>query len=314
MTYTALVTGGAGFIGSHLVDHLIKKNYQLTVIDDLSAGNLDNLKQIKDSIKFFKGDIANIKFIKDVFKEEFDFIFHIAANASVPISVNKPRLDFSSNAIGTFNLLEASKDSGTKKFIYASTAAVYGEPKYTPIDEKHPLAPISPYGASKLAGEACGFSFVKAYGIRFTSMRIFNCIGPRQPRYVIYDFLNKLLKNKTELEILGTGENVRDFIYVDDVCNAFIQSAEKKISDGEAYSLGTGKYVTITQLANQILENLNLDKTKLKYTGFSWKGDVKVLIADNSKALKHFNLKITPLADALDHEIKWFQENVSKIM
>ena len=311
---SALVTGGAGFIGSHLVDHLIKKKYNVTIIDDLSAGNLDNLKQVKDKINFVKGDIANPSLIKDIFQENFDYIFHVAANASVPTSVDRPRLDFNSNAIGTFNLLEASRNSGIKKFIYASTAAVYGEPQYTPIDENHPLAPISPYGASKLAGEACGFSFASSYGIRFTALRIFNCIGPRQPRYVIFDFLNKLLRNKDELEILGTGENVRDFIYVADICEAFIQSAEKKITDGEAYSVGTSKSVTITQLAQQILDNLNLKSTKLHYTGFSWKGDVKILMADNRKILNHLDLKITPLADALNHEINWFQDNMSKII
>ncbi|MHA1797898.1 MAG: SDR family NAD(P)-dependent oxidoreductase [Candidatus Helarchaeota archaeon] len=314
MTHTALVTGGAGFIGSHLVDHLIKKKYTVTVVDDLSAGTLKNIEQVKDQIKFIKGDIADHEFIKSIFQEDFDYIFHLAANASVPTSVDNPRLDFNANAFGTFNLLEASIDRSVKKIVYASSAAVYGEPQYTPIDEKHPLCPISPYGASKLAGEAYGLACATTYGIRFTSLRIFNCIGPRQPRYVIFDFLNKLLKNKKELEILGTGENVRDFIYVEDVCEAFVQSAEKKATDGKAYSLGTGKSVTITQLAKQILNNLNLNDTKLKYTGFSWKGDVKKLIADNSKALKDFSLKITPLSDALDHEIKWFQENVSIIV
>jgi len=292
----------------------VKEKFDVVVVDDLSAGILKNLDNVKEQIKFIEGDIADLNLVKQIFKEDFEYVFHIAANASVPTSVNDPRLDFNSNVLGTFNLLEVSKDSNMKKFIYASSAAVYGEPQYTPMDEKHPLSPISPYGASKLAGERYGFSFMSTYGIKFTALRIFNSIGPRQPRYVIFDFLNKLVQNKKELEILGTGENIRDFISVEDVCEAFLACAKKNITDGESYSLGTGHSVSITQLAEQILENLKLNDTKLKFTGFSWKGDVKKLIADGTKIKKALGLKFTPLKDALNHEIEWFQQNIDRII
>ncbi|MHA1302029.1 MAG: SDR family NAD(P)-dependent oxidoreductase, partial [Candidatus Helarchaeota archaeon] len=310
----ALVTGGAGFIGSHTVDALIKTGIEVKVIDDLSAGLKENLNHIENEIEFIQGDVSNYKLVKDSISD-VDVIYHLAANASVPTSVENPTLDYMSNATGTFNVLKASIESDVKKIIYASSAAIFGEPKYLPIDEEHPKIPISPYGASKLAGEIYCFAFRETYGLEFTALRIFNCIGPRQPRYVIYDFLKKLRKDKSRLEILGTGKNIRDFIYVGDVVNVFIKCAEQSISNGKAYNLGTGSSISITELAQKILENLKLKNTKLEYTGFSWKGDILKLISDPSKLKKDLGIgKFTPLSEALTDEINWFSQKIGDVL
>ena len=147
-----LVTGGAGFIGSHLVERLVQMDQDVVVIDNFQAGRLENLKGVMARIQLVEGDIRDRELVSKVVAG-VNVIFHLAANASVPNSVEDPRYDFETNALGTFNLLEASIASQVEKFIYASTAAVYGHPVYTPIDEKHQLDPISPYGASKLAAE-----------------------------------------------------------------------------------------------------------------------------------------------------------------
>ncbi|NVM02408.1 MAG: SDR family NAD(P)-dependent oxidoreductase [Candidatus Helarchaeota archaeon] len=307
-----LVTGGAGFIGSHLVDALVKNGVTIRVIDDLSSGFKQNLEHL-DKIEFIEEDISKLDVIQKVVSD-IDIIFHIAANASVPMSVENPTLDYMSNMTGTFNLLKTCLDSEVKKIVYASSAAIFGEPKYLPINEEHSKMPISPYGASKLAAELYGFAFQETYGIKFTSLRIFNAIGPRQPRYVIFDFLNKLKKDNSNLDILGTGKNIRDFIYVGDVVKIFIDCAEKAISDGEAYNLGTGVGISITELAIKILKELNLNNTKLTYTGFSWKGDILKLISNPNKLKKDLNIKkFTPLSEALSDEINWFQQKIGKI-
>ncbi len=307
-----LVTGGAGFIGSHLVDALVKNGVTVRVIDDLSSGFKKNLDSL-DKIEFIEEDISKLEVVQNVVSD-IDIIFHIAANANVPLSVENPTLDYMSNVKGTFNLLKTCVDSEVKKVVFASSAAIFGEPKYLPIDEAHSTNPISPYGASKLAGELYGFAFQETYGIKFTSLRIFNAIGPRQPRYVIYDFLNKLKNDNSKLEILGTGKNIRDFIYVGDLVKIFMDCAEKAISDGKAYNLGTGVGISITELATKILKELNLKNTKLTYTGFSWKGDILKLISNPNKLNKDLNIKsFTPLSDALSDEIEWFQQKIGKI-
>jgi len=274
----ALVTGGAGFIGSHLVDRLVEDGLDVTVIDNLQAGKLENLDDVKDRITFIKGDVRDVELLKEVIRD-IDVVFILGANASVPYSVENPRYDFETNALGTFNILDASVNSDVKKVVYASSAAVYGEPEYTPIDEKHPLHPISPYGASKLAGETTGMAFKETYGLNFASIRIFNTYGPRQPRYVMYDFIMKLRKNPKKLEVLGTGEQVRDYCYVSDMVDAFMLIAEK----GEGiYNAAGGAPTSIRELAELMVSEIS-PGAKIQYGGETWKGDINTLIADITK-------------------------------
>lgn len=280
-----LVTGGAGFIASHLVDLLVEERASVTVIDNLKDGKLENLEESRNKICFKKIDVRDYEGLQEIIKEgEIKIIFHFAANANVPYSVEYPRYDFETNAIGTFNVLKSCIDNGIVKIIYASSAAVYGEPVYTPINEEHPLNPISPYGASKLSGEKLGFAYYHTYGIPFVSIRIFNTYGPRQRRYVMFDFLKKLKDNPNELEVLGTGEQIRDYCYVRDTANAFIMAAEKENAVGEAFNVAGGNPINIKELAELMIGILGLEgNTEIYHTGKSWKGDIVKLVADISK-------------------------------
>lgn len=295
-----LVTGGAGFIGSHLVEKLVNVGSTVTAIDNLSSGKISNLSDVINEISFYKMDIRSYEDIKEIVKKQ-DVIFHIAANASVPYSVEHPDYDFETNTIGTFNILRAAAEANLEKVVYASSAAVYGEPKYVPINEEHPLNPISPYGASKLAGEKIGFAFKETYGVNFVAIRIFNTYGPKQPRYVMYDFFKKL-KNKPEiLSVLGSGNQIRDYCYIDDMIDAFRIVAEKGDS---IYNAAGGQSTFIRDLAEYMVSKIS-PKTKIEYGEESWKGDIEILRADISR-LERLGFKTKySLEEGLNKFITW---------
>lgn len=301
-----LVTGGAGFIASHLVDLLVEKDAEVTVIDNLKDGKIENLKKSKDKICFKKVDVRDYDGLHDVIKEKgIEIIFHFAANANVPYSVEDPKYDFETNAGGTFNVLRSCMNNNIKKVVYASSAAAYGEPEYIPIDEEHPTNPISPYGASKLVGEKLGFAYYHTYGIPFVTMRIFNTYGPRQLRYVMLDFLEKLKRNPKKLEVLGTGEQVRDYCYVTDTAKVFMLAAENENAVGEVFNIAGGNPISIKELAALMVRTLGFEKnTDIYYTGKSWKGDIVNLVADISKLKNKIGFK---------PEIK-LNEGISKLM
>ena len=305
-----LVTGGAGFIASHLVDLLVEGGASVTVIDNLKDGKIENLEKSKDKVHFRKVDIRDYEEVEKTIRErDIETVFHLAANANVPYSVENPKYDFETNAGGTFNLLKSCMNNDVKKIIYASSAAVYGEPVYVPIDEKHPLNPISPYGASKLAGEKIGFAYYHTYGISFISMRIFNTYGPRQPRYVMYDFLKKLKVNPKKLEVLGTGEQIRDYCYVIDTAKTFISAAEEENAVGEAFNIAGGNTISIKELAELMVRILELEGgTEIYYTGKSWKGDIVKLIADISKVKRLGFVPKVGLQEGILKLKDWFKE------
>ncbi|RJS72320.1 NAD-dependent epimerase/dehydratase family protein [ANME-2 cluster archaeon] len=295
-----LVTGGAGFIGSHLVDRLINE-CTVTVYDNLSTGKEENLPE---NVLFVKGNLGDSDLVKKTIDDaDIDVIFHIGANASVPHSVDNPRYDFEANALGTFNILESCLDLNVEKVVYASTAAVYGEPVYTPIDEDHPLHPVSPYGASKLAGERYGFAFKETYGIDFAAIRIFNTYGPRQPRYVMYDFIHKLKKNPLLLEVLGTGEQIRDYCYVSDMADAFVLVAEQ---GSGVYNAAGGSPTSIKHLAELMVAIIS-PEAAIRYGGRTWAGDVNTLYADITRIRElGFDPKVG-FEEGVRKMIAWFE-------
>jgi UDP-glucose 4-epimerase len=295
----ALITGGAGFIGSHMVDRLADE-CSITVLDNLSAGTLDNLKG--QSLTLIKGDLRDEAMVMKAI-DGIDIIFHFGANASVPFSVDNPRYDFETNALGTFNVLNAALKSDVAKIVYASTAAVYGEPKQIPIQETHPLEPISPYGASKLAAERMGFAFKKTYGLGFAAVRIFNTYGPRQPRYVMYDFIHKLRKDPSFLEVLGTGEQVRDYCYVSDMVEAFMLVAEK---GNGVYNAAGGSPVSIKELA-ELTVSIISPGAEIRYGGKTWKGDINTLYADITRLKKLGFAPKVDIAHGVKKMIRWFE-------
>lgn len=247
-----LVTGGAGFIASHIVDKLIKNGDKVVVVDNLSTGREENLN--KEAI-FYNVDILDDSLRKVFEIEKPDCVIHHAAQIDVQRSIRQPMDDARVNVSGTINILECCKEYNVKKIVYASTAAVYGEPKYLGIDEKHPVAPISYYGISKHTPEHYIKVYSSLYGIKYTILRYANAYGIRQdPKGeggVISIFVDKLLEEGTPI-IFGTGEQTRDFIYVKDIVEANVLAVSK--GDNNIFNIGTGVATSINELFNSMKE------------------------------------------------------------
>ena len=252
MPGTILVTGGAGFIGSHLVKELVKSGYSVRVLDNLSNGSLENIRDVFDSIEFIKGDIRDKSIVEDALKG-VEAVVHLAALIDVAESVEKPELYLDVNVNGTFNLAKASRN--VSAFIFASTCAVYGEPVKVPIGEDHPLNPKSPYAATKIAGEAFVQAYGNLYGYRPVILRFFNVYGPRQSKAyagVITEFVKRATRGEPPI-IFGDGEQTRDFVHVKDVTKAIIKALDSDNASG-IYNIGSGVAITINDLAHLILK------------------------------------------------------------
>jgi len=274
-----LVTGGAGFIGSHLVDKLIEQGHEVVVIDNLSTGEKENLNP---KAKFRKVDIRNLKKIKPAFKG-VDHVFHLAAQARVPLSVKDPIETHTNNALGTLNVLVAARDNKVKKFIYSASSSAYGDQKNLPLKEDMTPRPKSPYGLQKLIGEEYCRLFYELYGLPTVSLRYFNVYGPRNPlegayALVIGIFLRQK-KAGEPLTIDGDGEQTRDFTSVRDVVRANILAAESnKVGRGEVINIGAGNNHSINKIA-ELIGGKTINKPPRL-------GDPKHTLADNSKAKK----------------------------
>ena len=286
-----LVTGGAGFIGSHLVDKLIRIESveKVIVLDNLWSGKIENIKKYIGSKKFelIIGDVRDQKLMKKLVKNS-DYVFHEAAVVSVQFSLEKPEVVNEVNVCGTLNLLEACLDSDLHRFVFASSAAVYGETKVLPIREELSGHPLSPYGASKLAAEAYCIAFYKSYGVKTVSLRYFNVYGPRQAvspySGVITIFMNNAKYGKP-LTIFGDGKQTRDFIHVWDVVEATILASIKEKAIGEVINIGTGKDISIKKLAELVRKVTGREDLPIEY-GPPRKGDIKRSCANIEKARK----------------------------
>ncbi|MBA7672913.1 UDP-glucose 4-epimerase [subsurface metagenome] len=246
-----LVTGGIGFIGSHLVAALLSLGKEVVVFDNLSTGLEENLPQ---GATLIIGDVRNPEQVAQA-TEGADLIFHVAANANGTVSVNKPRLDFESNVCGTFNVLDAALQVGVKKFVYVSSASVYGAPQRFPIGEDHPTNPFVPYGASKLAGEICCRSFFHTYELPVVIGRPFCVYGPREnPEWALVE-VSRYLRwhlNGKPIRIVGDiDRKTRDFVHVSDIVQGLLLIADSA-NAGEVFNLGSGEEVTMRELLNVI--------------------------------------------------------------
>lgn len=279
-----LITGVAGFIGSHLAERVRLLGPEVVGLDDFSNGYLKNLAGIMcdKRFKLIKEDILNLKDLPKA-SRDVDLIFHFAAQSSVPKSTENPVQDFELNVKGTLNVLECARKSKAESVIFASSCTVYGNATL-PTPENHPLRPISNYGASKAAAEAYCRSYNSLYGLKTASLRYFNIFGPRSRKGVMFDLLQKLQKDNTRLEVLGAGNQTKDYLYIDDTIEAILLVTEKGKLAGEAYNVGSGENYSVKELVKKLLGVLSLtDKTKPFYTGFSWHGDVQKTLADISK-------------------------------
>lgn len=303
-----LVTGGAGFIGSHLCEALVERGAQVAVVDDLSSGRLENLVRVRDQIEFFEFDVGHVEFKRMLRTKDFDAIFYFSGIAYVPPSVNHPDRDFDTNLAAPFRFLENLRrlNPGTQ-LIMASSAAVYGNPVRNPISEEDPTRPISPYGVSKLAIERYVSVYSQLYGLKSASLRLFSVLGPRQHKQIVYDFIEKISANPDCLEVLGDGTQIRDLIYVEDAAQAALAVLEKAPMEGEVYNVATGLGNTTHAIGKMVFEAMGLVPS-FRYSGKVRPGDPAIWIGNIEHLRKlGFEPKVS-LAEGIRRTVEWYKE------
>jgi len=277
----ALVTGGAGFIGSHLVDRLVSNGWNVKVLDNFSSGRMENIEHHKKrrNVEILRGDLKNPeeaeKSIRDV-----DVVFHYAANPEVRVSTTNPKIHFNENVVATFNLLEAMRKNDVEELVFASSSSVYGEPENIPVGEDASIKPVSVYGASKAACENLIHAYSNLYGLKAVILRYANVVGSRLRHGVIYDFIEKLSKNPMQLEILGDGTQKRSYIYIDDAIEATLIAYNKTANrQFTVYNVGSEDWITVNDVADIVVEAMGLKNViyihKPVAHGVGWPGDVK---------------------------------------
>ncbi len=280
-----VVTGGAGFVGSHLSEKLAERGYYVVILDNLSTGKRENIEELlkKDAVDFIRGSVTDLPLLNRVLQDT-DYVFHQAAIPSVPRSVKNPQASLEANVVGTLNVLLAARDRGIKKVIYASSSSAYGDTPSLPKREDMLPNPQSPYAVTKLAGEYYCQVFKEVYRLSTACLRYFNVYGPRQDpdsQYaaVVPRFIKRALQNKPPI-VLGDGDQTRDFTFVKDAVLANILAAESN-AEG-VFNVGNGRNISINELARMILKSLGMDLETVHEEPRP--GDVRHSLADISKA------------------------------
>jgi len=308
-----LITGGAGFIGSHLCDKYTKEGHTVLCLDNFISGNLMNVRHLLDyrNFKLIKGDIRDLDLLERIIRD-IDVVFHLAAQIHVDRSYIEPRLTYDINVTGTQNILEAARMHDAKKLIYASTSEVYGSAQYVPIDESHPLAAVHPYGASKIAADRLCYAYANTYGIDIFIMRFFNIFGPRQRDIgyggVISIFTRRVLSNMPPI-IYGDGQQTRDYTYIEDAIRAYDLVLNHNDPIVEPINFGRGEEVSILDLANKII-NLCGRKSNIEPVHVEPRiGEVGRLISDATKAksLLGWEPKVS-LEEGLTKFVQWYKD------
>ena len=298
-----MVTGGCGFIGSHLVERLVELGCEVLVVDIAR-------RHVIEGVEYYNIDIRNMRDLEEVFKHGVDGVFHLAALIDVEDSIRRPCLYHEVNVSGTLNLLELVRKYDVGKFIFMSSAAVYGNPKYLPIDENHPLCPLSPYGASKVACESYIHAYFNAYGVNSIIFRLFNAYGPRQTSAyagVISIFIRRALRGEP-LIVFGDGNQTRDFIYVGDVVEALVKGLFSNVRFG-IYNLGTGRATSVNDLAKLVLEVVGR-KVPIVHDN-PRPGDIRYSYACIDKIRGELNWEPrVSLREGLVKTVEWFKTNL----
>jgi UDP-glucose 4-epimerase len=276
------VAGGAGFIGSHLTHELMRRpDHEVVVFDNFASGNVSNLDGLLNDprLQIIQADLQDFeKVVKAV--RGVDHVYLFAANPDIAAAVEDPGIDFWQGTYLTHNAIEAARLNGVARITYASGSGVYGDHGADGLDEEFgPLIPVSTYGASKLGCEAMLAAYAHMFGIHAVVFRFANVVGPRQTHGVTYDFVRKLLQNPSELRILGDGSQSKSYIHVSDVVSAMLLISDRGWDGFEIYNVGTGDYVTVTEIADLVVERMGVAGVRYEYTGGSrgWKGDVPVV-------------------------------------
>jgi UDP-glucose 4-epimerase len=282
-----IVTGGAGFIGSHIADKLLSNNYRVTVIDNLSGGRMEFLEQniSNPDFEFRNVDLLEPAKLETAIKGA-DAVFHLAANPDVRLGPENTKVHLEQNIIATYNLLEAMRKNNVKNIFFTSTSTVYGEASVIPTPEDYgPLFPISLYGASKLACEALITSYCHTFKMNSWIFRFANIVGARGTHGIIVDFIEKLRKNPQSLEILGDGRQNKSYIHVSECVDAIMYAWEHSSDMVNIFNIGSNDTITATRIGEIIVEEMGLHDVKFNYTGGSrgWVGDVPKMMLSIDK-------------------------------
>jgi len=309
-----LVTGGAGFIGSHVVDELVRRGHGVTVLDDLSSGKEVNLADARTKIAFLKGSITDLETAQKAARGA-DYVIHLAARTSVPRSVQDPIETNRVNIDGTLNVLVAARDVKAKRVVFAASSSAYGETPTLPKREDLPPEPISPYGVTKYVGELYAQVFGRVYGLENASVRYFNVFGPRQdPTSQYSGVLSRFMLEVIEghpLVVYGDGEQSRDFTYVDNVVDETLRACEAAEASGKVFNGGTGARITLNQVL-RLLEKITGKKIEAKYDS-PRSGDIRVSQADISLARRILGYEPKVLfEEGLQRTWDWYKTNYGK--
>jgi nucleoside-diphosphate-sugar epimerase len=309
LTGTAVVTGGAGFIGSHIANALTRNGLRVRIIDDLSTGHRENLDEITGDVEFTEGSVADEQLLKKVL-DGAELVFHEAAIPSVPRSVEHPRQSHVASVDGTFSLLLAARDRNVRRVVYAASSSAYGDQPTLPKREDMLPDPLSPYAVAKLVGEYYCQVFARVYGLETISLRYFNVFGPRQDpgsQYsgVVSRFISVLLKNQQPV-IYGDGEQSRDFTYIDNVIDANLKAATASRGFGSVVNVATGNRITLNQLLEEVKAIVGKPEVKAEYQP-ARVGDVRHSLADISRAHELLGYQpIVGLKEGLQRTIDWW--------
>ena len=312
-----LITGGAGFMGSHLCEKYTKEGHTVLCLDNFMNGNLINIRHLLNyrNFKLINGDIRNFDLLEKIMRD-IDVIFHLAAQIHVDRSIVEPQLTYEVNVLGTQNILEAARVYDIVKVIYTSTSEVYGSAQYVPMDENHPLDAPHPYGASKIAADRMCYAYVNTYGMNIYIMRPFNTFGPKQKDSgyggVISIFVKRVLGGMPPI-IYGDGHQTRDYIYIKDVVSAFDSILNYNEPVAEPINFGSGKEIRIVDLANEIIRLCGKEKTIKPVHVEPRPGEVRRLVAKVSKAEELLGwCPEYELEDGLREFIDWYKNYKSE--
>ncbi|WP_226988720.1 SDR family oxidoreductase [Methanopyrus kandleri] len=306
------MTGGAGFIGSHVVEELVDRGHDVVVLDNFSVGCEENLREVRDDIEIVRADVTDPRAVERTFREyRPEAVIHLAAQVNVRYSMESPFVDARINALGTLNLVSLAAEHDVERFVYASSGgAVYGEPEYLPVDEEHPTRPISNYGVSKLAGEYYVRVYAERDGFEYVILRYANVYGPRQdPRGeagVIPIFLLRAARGEP-LTIFGDGEQTRDFVFVEDVARVTAEAVER--GDG-VYNIGTGRETSVNDIVNAVKAVTGVD-VEVVYED-PRPGEVRRIYLDPSRAREELGFEPrVDLEEGIERTWEWIRRKIA---
>jgi len=272
------VTGGAGYIGSNLVDYLIERGHHVTVFDNLSSGHIEFIEEHlpNPKFKFVQANLEDFSTVIDASRSH-EIVYHFAANPDVLEGLKNPKLDFSNGTLATFNLLRAILKNSIGEIVFASSGTIYGYTEDKIVSEDYgPILPVSLYGANKVAAEALISGFSQIYDIKSHIFRFANVVGKRQTHGVIYDFIKKINENSNELLILGDGQQDKHYVHIEDLLEAMFFTFDKSSSNLNYYNISNSESIKVDEIADIVIEEMGVKDIKKNYTGGTqgWKGDV----------------------------------------